>query len=68
MPRRRTREPGVEIRKLSADAMDVVCQNEADTVAEEQRQMRAALADYFSILREWAQAKERVGSDAEPSP
>jgi hypothetical protein len=40
---------------LPTDAADVVSQNEVtgDTRAEEARQVRAALAEYFSILEEW---------------
>jgi hypothetical protein len=67
MPRRRTRGPDVEIRKPSADAVDVVSLKEADGAAEEQRQIRAALVEYFSILQDWAQAREQAGCDAQPS-
>jgi hypothetical protein len=40
----------------STDAPDVVSQNEANgnERAEEVRQVRAALAEYFSILQEWS--------------
>jgi hypothetical protein len=42
----------------SSDAGDVVSQDAVSSLAEEQRQMRAALAEYFSILREWSMNSE----------
>ena len=65
MPRRRTRGPDVKIRTPSADAIEPAPANEpADTFAEEQRQIRAARTEYFSILQEWSRTRELV-SDAE---
>jgi hypothetical protein len=53
---------------LPTDAADVVSQNEAigGTCAEEARQVRAALAEYFAILQEWTLHCQRTepGSDS----
>jgi hypothetical protein len=56
MPRRTAPSRDGEAGKQSPAARDVVLQDEAaaDARAEENRQIRAALAEYFSILQEWS--------------
>jgi hypothetical protein len=70
MVRRLKRSGEVEIDGRFGAAVRGVSRKEAeaDAHSEEERQIRAALVEYFSILQDWAQAKEQVRADAEPSP
>jgi hypothetical protein len=62
MRRRKASSRDEESVGLPTDAADVVSQDEknGDTRAEEARQVRAALAEYFSILQEWALHGQRA--------
>jgi hypothetical protein len=56
MPRRPARSREEEISRRSTAIADLVSSNDApaDALAEEKRQVRAALTEYFSILLEWS--------------
>jgi hypothetical protein len=65
MARRRTASQELETNKRSVAAVDVVSQD-SDALREEQRQIRAALVEYFAILQDWAQAIEKIDSRVGP--
>jgi hypothetical protein len=48
---------GVERRWAEVDA---ALSERTDALTEEQRQIRAALVEYFSILQEWAQEEKAI--------
>jgi len=65
MARRRTALRELETNGRSAAATEVVSQD-SDAVREEQRQIRAALVEYFSILQDWVQATEKIDRRVDP--
>jgi hypothetical protein len=65
MPRRTARPQEEEVRSRLSAAEEVVSgrdAGDADSRAEEERQIRAALAEYFSILQEWSRTKEEMAT------
>jgi hypothetical protein len=69
MPRRTSRSREADISKRSIAAEDVVSPNDAarDARVEEERQIRVALAEYFSILREWSTNGRRRNDATDPN-
>lgn len=49
---------GVERRRWAE--VDAALSERTDALTEEQRQIRAALVEYFSILQEWSQEEKAI--------
>jgi hypothetical protein len=64
MARRRTASRELEINKRPDAAKEPVSQDSGE-LREEQRQIRAALVEYFSILQDWAQATDKIDCRAD---
>ena len=63
-------EPAIDLERRRLAEVDAALSDRTAALSEEQRQIRAALVEYFSILQEWAHEEkaiaERAAAELEP--
>lgn len=61
-------ERAIDAEKRRWAEVDAALSERAAALTEEQRQIRAALVGYFSILQEWATEEKRIAERAAAKP
>ena len=57
-------ERAIDLERRRSAEVDAALSEATAALSEEQRQIRAALVEYFSILQEWAQADKAIAERA----